>query len=258
VEGILFMKFYVGTLLVISMAVLGIGCQGSVDSSSSYNSPTTNSAGAGPIGDALTGYHLLYSEITSSSVKATKAYIRTDDGQTIRVPFEPTVLNLMDLLGATKGVVLHLKNLGLPASVTQLSVVEIELHLTGGEENDVTFSDATSCDLKAKKELVLFTRRPFVVELNADYLVKVKFDSLKSIQLSCNGKTEGNNYSINHFDQHNYQHYDQHNDRNHDDSNDHDHKKCDNDDDIKECRLNCRLASQREEIVNIINANDEF
>jgi len=165
------------------------------------------------IGGPITDYHQTYSDIVSTNIQVDKVVLRTTDGDRIQVPFIPTTLNLNDLLGATKGLKLNLSHLKVPKNTTQLEIVEIELHLKRSD-NDVTFNDQSACRLHSHKGLMLFTRQPFTVLLNAEYLVKVKFDSLASLQLS--GQVS------------------------------------------KGSKLKCFLASQREEIVNIINSNDEF
>lgn len=138
-------------------------------------------------------YHDLYASITSTqvTVKGT-AVVRTEDGQKIQVPIEPTQLDLQKLDGQSPsqtdihGVVVRLSQVALPDTVTQVELAELVLHVVAHGNNQLLFNNDSSCHLHAPNRLFLYTLAPVVLDVKTgdvkqDYLVKAKFSTLNGI-----------------------------------------------------------------------------
>lgn len=187
-------------LSVMAMAIVVSACAKSHnDSDQSSNSGGGGNGGQGAAGPS--GYHTVYANIQDTIVTLKNFRIRTTDGNVVTVTTAPFDVDLQDLQGIGKGLPLNLTGVTFPGGAATLDVAEIESDVVGNDAHTVS-SDNSSCDLATPKKMNFYTAAPITVIAGEQYLVKVQFSPLASIQIDlvkkkdCGCKNPHHNHKV--------------------------------------------------------------
>jgi len=178
-------------ILSIATALAGVEQASAGGRRDSYTNKVISEVRAGPA-----DYHKVYGNISQTTVTIEDFFLRTNDGNVIKVPTNIMTIDLQNLNGFTKGLVIDLRRVNFPRGVTELDVVEIETRVVAvkGREPFILWNraggtpyDGGKCMLKVPKFLNFY--KPFgandaVFKMVKDvYHVKVDYSALNAIQL---------------------------------------------------------------------------
>ncbi|MGE4133969.1 MAG: hypothetical protein AB7F86_20195 [Bdellovibrionales bacterium] len=215
----------------------------------SNGSGSDGSAGQGSASGPA-AYHSVYSDIEDTIVTLQNYRLRLNDGSVISIPTAPTEVDLQDLVGIGKGLVLDLAGVTFPGGAITTEIVEVEVDVVGTNARIVS-SDNTTCALKTPKRLNLYTLAPMTVIAGESYLIKVAYSALNSIQIDILGGSTSTKVSQS--------------GKKHRHSRGHTDQDCDSDSDSNDDDKNppttgsrtCELVNQRQPIQEIVRPIDE-
>lgn len=162
---------------VMMFATLLSGCAKTLDGTDA----NTKSAGV----DGESTYHSVYGNIQHTYVTLRNFRIRTTSGQVVSVATSSIKVDLQDLQAAGKGLPLNLTGVSFPGGVKTIDVAEIESDVVGTDARTVS-SDNSSCNLATPSKMNFYAAAPIAVIAGEQYLVKVQFSPLNSIQIDFN------------------------------------------------------------------------
>ncbi len=136
-------------------------------------------------------YHQVYGNIINTVVTIEDFWLRTNDGQVIKVMTDYMTIDLQDLVKYGRGLLIDTRKVNFPRGVSEIDVVEIETKVASVRKAYYNSADGTQCTLKVPKYLNFYTLAPIRMG-KAEYLVKigkvvngveVGFSPLESIQI---------------------------------------------------------------------------
>jgi hypothetical protein len=128
-------------------------------------------------------YHATYAAIQSTFVTIKDVTLRLADGKTVKVPGTEREIDLQDLSGFGKGIVISLNGVNFPEGAPTASVVEIQVPIVNENSARLVSSDNSTCKLHVPHSIVLYTSAPVTVIAGQDYRIGVDFTALDDIQL---------------------------------------------------------------------------
>lgn len=128
-------------------------------------------------------YHQTYGDIQHSNVTIQNFYLRTEDGQVVKVATDPMTVDLQDLKGFTKGLVLHLAQVDFPDGANEIHVAEIETELVKGSGEAVS-ADGSHCQFTSAPHFLNFYTAEGLTLGHDDYHVKIDYSALNALQLN--------------------------------------------------------------------------
>lgn len=159
---------------------LTVGASASAGTSSS-ETKVTGYENRGP-----KNYHQTYASIFNTVVVLQGYSVRTNDGQVIRVPSPRMTVDLQDLKDFKRGLLLDMRKVVRAGQF--VDVVEIQAHVVDCSNHYLNFRDknqqfGSQCKLRTPKTINLYTVSAPEPMGAFEYLVKVDFNPLNSIQL---------------------------------------------------------------------------
>lgn len=128
-------------------------------------------------------YHTTYAGISATNVTIQNFYLRTEEGQVIKVQSDPVEVNLQDLSGFAKGLQLHLSQVNFPDNADSINVAEIDVDVVKGSSYMVS-GDLNKCQFENSPGRLIFYTDQAIALGHDDYHVKVNFTALNAIQLN--------------------------------------------------------------------------
>lgn len=129
-----------------------------------------------------TDYFGTYNSTRTTVIRHGKMRVRLSGGEELVLNNPMYTLDLGDLTGFGKGLVLSLKDVPFPAGRSEIDIAEVWVDLEPDAATSVTFADATTCDLRVPNRLHFFMPVPFLAQAE-DYYLKVAFSPLADVRI---------------------------------------------------------------------------
>lgn len=125
-----------------------------------------------------TDYFGVYSSVKTTVIRHGKMRLRTTSGDEFPLNNSMYTVDLQDLTGFGKGIVLPLKDAGLGV----VEIAEVWIEMEPDAATALTFADSTSCDFRVPARLHLYMPAPFLAQAE-DYYLKVAFFPLADVRI---------------------------------------------------------------------------